>query len=90
MKIERRKKCLGCQKWFTPDPRSQDRQRFCSKAACKKASKAWRQARWLAKPENQGYWSSAERKQKVKFWREKHPGYWRNHKRKGQLRYKTT
>jgi len=90
MKIERPKKCLNCQKKFTPDPRTQDRQRFCSKAACKKASKAWRQARWRVKPENQNYWRGAKEVERVRQWREANPGYWRKHQRKGRLRYKTT
>ena len=65
----RRKKCLGCQKWFTPDPRSQDRQRFCSKAACKQASKAWRQRRWWSKPANQNYWRGDDEVDRGRAWR---------------------
>jgi len=83
MTIERQKKCLGCQKWFTPDPRSKDRQRFCSKPACKKASKAWRQARWRSKPENRTYWHGEKEVERVRQWRDANPGYWRSHKRKG-------
>lgn len=47
----KRIKFLLVQRWalelvgeqFTPDPRTNRWQRFCSKATCKLASKAWRQ-----------------------------------------------
>jgi hypothetical protein len=90
MKKERRKKCLGCKKWFTPDPRSQDRQRFCSKAACKKASKVWRQAKWFSKPQNHHYWRGAEELARVRKYRIEHPGYWRRESRHKRVRSKTT
>jgi len=90
VKAHYRKKCLGCHQWFTPDPRTQERQRFCSKPACKKASKKWRQARWRSKPENRDYWRGPERVEDTREWRKLHPAYWRKHKRKRRVRYKTT
>src|ERR1043166_8718636 len=45
-----KRRCPNCKKWFIPDPRTRDRQQFCSEPACKKASKVARQKRWLAKP----------------------------------------
>lgn len=51
-KNRHRRKCLGCRRKFHDDPRTQDRQRFCSKPACKKASKAWRQAHWPVSTRN--------------------------------------
>ena len=49
------RKCLCCQEKFHPDARNRRHQQYCSKDNCRKASKAARQARWLAKPENCGY-----------------------------------
>ena len=67
-----RKKCLGCRQWFIPDPRTQGRQRFCSKPGCKKASKKWRQARWRVKPENRHYWRGSDEVKRVREWRKHH------------------
>jgi hypothetical protein len=67
-----RKKCLGCRQWFIPNPRTQGRQRFCSKPACKKASKKWRQARWRVKPENKNYWRGSDEVNRVRKWRKLH------------------
>jgi hypothetical protein len=50
-----RRKCKCCLKLFRPDPRNRRHQRYCSAPACKAASKAASQARWLAAPENQTY-----------------------------------
>ena len=44
-----RRKCKCCLKLFRPDPRNRRRQSYCSAPACKAASKAASQARWLAK-----------------------------------------
>jgi hypothetical protein len=41
---------------FSPDPRCRFHQRFCRKAACKKASKIESQRKWKGKPENLWYW----------------------------------
>jgi hypothetical protein len=49
-----RRKCKCCLKLFRPDPRNRHHQRYCSVPACRAASKAASQARWLAAPENQG------------------------------------
>ena len=50
-----RRKCKCCLKLFRPDPRNRRHQHYCSALACRAASKAASQARWLAKPENQSY-----------------------------------
>jgi Resolvase, N terminal domain/Helix-turn-helix domain len=50
-----RRKCKCCRKLFRPDPRNRRHQYYCSAPACRAASKAASQARWLAKPENQNY-----------------------------------
>jgi hypothetical protein len=72
-----RRKCKCCLKLFRPDPRNLRHQSYCSAPACKAASKAASQARWLAKPENQDYFRGPENAARVNAWRAGHPGYWR-------------
>lgn len=73
----RKRKCLHCGKLYLPDPRTRDRQKHCSAPECKCASKAWRQRRWLSKPENRGYFCGSQNVTRVQDWRDSHPGYWR-------------
>ena len=47
-----RRKCRCCTKFFVPDARTQDRQRYCSTPACRQASKAASQLT-VAKQERQ-------------------------------------
>src|SRR6516165_4991329 len=72
-----RRKCKHCLKLFRPDPRNHHHQRYCSAPACRAASKAASQARWLAVPENQNYFHDPVHVARVKAWRSRHPGYWR-------------
>ena len=72
----KRKKCCNCNELFIPDPRNATRQKYCSKPECRKASKAVSQRRWLAKPENQGYFCGPKNVKRVQLWREDNPGYW--------------
>lgn len=76
MKRGRRRKCLCCGNLFRPDPRNRRHQRYCSQPACRKASKAASQRRWLAKPDNRDYFKGPENAARVKEWRAAHPGYW--------------
>jgi len=78
-----RRKCRCCLKLFRPDPRNRRHQRYCSAPACKAASKAASQARWLAAPENRGYFHGAVNVARVQAWRSRHPGYWRKGRRVG-------
>ncbi len=71
------RKCLHCGQMYTPDPRTRDRQQHCSSPACKKASKAWRQRRWLSKPQNQDYFCGPANVLRTQQWRKSNPGYWR-------------
>jgi hypothetical protein len=66
-----------CLKLFRPDPRNRHHQRYCSAPACRAASKAASQARWLATSDNQGYFHGPENVARVQAWRSRHPGYWR-------------
>ena len=75
-KIKRRK-CKHCKRLFLPDPRNANRQKYCSKPECRKASKASSQKRWFQKPENQDYFRGPDNVERVRCWRKAHPGYWR-------------
>ena len=70
-------KCKHCKTFFAPDPRSAGRQRHCAKPACRKASKAASQRRWLQQPHNRDYFSGPTHVERVRQWRQNHPGYWR-------------
>lgn len=69
------RKCLCCNEMFHPDARNRRHQQYCAKDACRKASKAARQARWLAKPENQNYFRGSANCERVRQWRLANPGY---------------
>ena len=75
MVVNKKKKCRNCGCLFIPDHRNRNRQKYCSKPACRKASKAASQQRWLHKPENQDYFRGPENVQRVQRWRAAHPGY---------------
>lgn len=77
MKRARRRKCLCCGELFRPDPRNLRHQRHCGSAACRHASKAASQRRWLAKSGNRDYFQGAINVARVQAWRAAHPGYWR-------------
>ena len=72
-----RRKCRCCSKFFIPDPRTQDRQRYCSTRACQQASKAASQRRWLSKNGNGDHFRGADEVRRVQLWRKSHPGYWK-------------
>lgn len=82
MKRSRRRKCLHCGELFKPDARNRHHQRYCSSAACRRASKAASQRRWLAKPANRDYFRDPAHVRRVQNWRQAHPGYGR---RRGPL-----
>ena len=81
MKRYRRRKCRHCGELFRPDPRNLRHQHYCSKPACRKASKAASQRRWLGKAQNRDYFRGAANVQRVRVWRATHPGYWRRSQR---------
>ena len=70
-----RRKCLCCEELFRPDPRNRRHQRYCSKPACRRASHAASQRRWLSKPENRDYFRGPINVARVQAWRHAHPGY---------------
>jgi hypothetical protein len=85
MKRQRSRKCLCCGEMFRADPRNLRHQRYCSKATCRKASKAASQRRWLAKPDNEDYFRGPENVDRVQEWRKTHPGYWRGFRAKASV-----
>ena len=76
-------KCLHCRAEQKSEPRNRGRQRYCAKEACRRASKAASQRRWLSRAENAGYFRGKEACERVKRWREGHPKYWQRGKRPG-------
>jgi len=80
MKRSRRRKCRHCGQLFRPDPRNRHHQRYCSATACRQASKAASQRRWLSKPENRDYFRGPANVERVRRWRATHPGYWHRHR----------
>jgi len=77
MTKRRRRKCMNCGQLFRPDPRNLRHQRYCSAPACRCASKAASQQRWLAKTANRDYFRGPENVARVHAWRAAHPRYWR-------------
>jgi hypothetical protein len=80
----RTRKCQQCKTAFVPDPRCVKRQRYCSTPACRKASKAASQPRWRQKPANRDYFTGLTQVERVRAWRQAHPGYWRRRRVKRQ------
>lgn len=72
-----RRKCRHCSRFFLPDPRAADRQRYCSGLECQQASKLASQRRWLSKNGNGDYFRGPRAVERVQAWRKLHPGYWR-------------
>lgn len=72
-----RRKCRCCRKFFTPDYRNVGHQQFCGEEACRRASKAASQRRWLRKGTNRDYFRGADNTERVQQWRKTHPGYWK-------------
>lgn len=62
------------------DPRNAGRQKYCSKPACRRQSKAASQRQWNQKPENQDYFRGAENAARARAWQAANPDYWRKHK----------
>jgi hypothetical protein len=72
-----RRKCRCCSEFFFPDYRNHDRQRYCGKPACRHASKLASQHRWFRKPANRDYFRDSDNAERVRQWRQAHPGYWK-------------
>jgi hypothetical protein len=82
MGSEKREKCINCGCLFTPDYRNRNRQKYCDKPECRKASKIASQKKWFAKPENKTYFSGPENVKRVQEWRQQNPDYSKRSKKK--------
>lgn len=83
MKPSKPRKCPHCKQFFKPDPRTADRQRYCSAQACQQASHRKSQRGWSRKPENRKYFCGPIHRERVYAWREKHPDWRRRRSKKG-------
>ena len=72
--------CRHCGQLFRPDLRNRARQNYCYKPACRKARKDRSHRHWRTKPPDhfKGEWNV----DRVRQWRDLHPGYWRRSKAK--------
>jgi len=77
MGMIKKNRCSHCRRLFIPDPRNRNRQKYCEKVECRKASKSESQRKWLHKPENKDYFRGNVNVQRVQEWRKQNPGYWR-------------
>ena len=59
--------CRHCKRKFIPDYRNKHHQQYCSKPACRLASKKHSQEKWLAK--NPGFFCGHEHVIRVQIWR---------------------
>jgi hypothetical protein len=75
MTRSRRRKCKNCRDLFFPDHRNRNKQQYCSRPECRKASKAAAQKKWLQKAENKNYFRCSENVRRVQEWRKTNPGY---------------
>jgi len=73
-----KRKCQYGKTFFAPAPRSAGRQRYCSKPACRQASKAASQRRWHHTPHNRADFRGPIPVDRVRQGRQAHPGYWRH------------
>jgi|SRR5271157_1941136 len=73
----KRRKCRCCSEFFFPDYRNPSHQHYCGKPACRKARKLANQRRWLRTPFGRRYFRSADNVERVRLWRQAHPGYWK-------------
>ena len=76
MSRKRRSKCLCCNELFTPDYRNRGKQKYCAGPACQKASKRASQQKWLSK--NPDYFKGSANVQRVREWRARNPGKYKN------------
>jgi hypothetical protein len=77
MKSSPKRKCCHCKELYLPDHRNRRHQRFCAKPECRAVSKAQSQRQWREKPQNRNYFRGEENSARVRQWRQRHPGYWR-------------
>jgi hypothetical protein len=77
MGLTKRVKCRHCKRFFKPDHRNGNRQKYCKAPECRKASKVASQQKWLQKPENENYFTGHINTKRVQDWRKQNPDYWK-------------
>ncbi len=85
MRKAKKKKCRHCRGLFVPDHRNREKQDYCQKAVCRKASKKASQKKWLSKPENKDYFRGPDNVERVQQWRKDTPEYWKRTSRSTAL-----
>ncbi|MBA3011000.1 MAG: hypothetical protein FP812_12275 [Desulfobacula sp.] len=85
MEKPKKKKCCNCRRLFLPDHRNRNKQEYCDRAPCRKASKVASQKKWLGKPENADYFLGPDNIERVQKWRQNNPSYWKRTKNKTAL-----
>ena len=78
MKRIKERQCQCCTDLFFPDYRSAQRQEYCAKSECRKASKVASQQKWLLN--NPNYFKGPEHVIRVREWRRDNPGRSRSKK----------
>jgi hypothetical protein len=73
----KRRKCRCCNELFLPDYRNAKWQHYCAKPACRQARKEAAQRRWRRTPFGRDYFRGAPNVERVRQWRQAHPGYWK-------------
>ena len=73
----RKRRCRHCKEFFYADYRNIQRQKFCNKPQCQKASKKYSQQKWLNKDDNKAYFKGKANVQRVQIWRKNNPKYWK-------------
>jgi len=71
MKRTLERRCPFCKGLFSPNRRNADKQVYCCKPECRKASKAASQRRWTSK--NPDYFKDEVHVKRVREWRKAHP-----------------
>ena len=85
MEKTQKKKCRHCRQLFVPDHRNREKQDYCEKAPCRKASKVASQKKWLSKPENKDYFRGPDNIERVQQWRKNNLEYWKRTNRSTAL-----
>ena len=71
----RKRKCACCRELYMPDARHFHDQNYCTKPACRHASKVASHRRWYASDKAAEHRDPAENKRRVREWRAAHPDY---------------
>lgn len=74
-KRRRKRKCKCCRELYLPDARHFRDQKYCSKPACRRASKQESQRRWYHSEKGAVYRDPEYNKERVREWRAAHPDY---------------